>query len=123
MGYSTCFDIYVGDNPYINPDYKFEKKPELEEFNAKVLKKLQEISDYPQIEDCGIGQLYVDDVNWHEWYEDMRKLSIFYPDTQFYVRGQGEEDDDLWHARFFNGKGSRKTAEIVYPELPLEDLT
>jgi len=122
MGYSTCFDIYVGDNPYINPDYKFEKKPELEEFHAKVLKKLQEISDYPQIEDSENGIFYLYDSNWYDWFENFIELSKNYPDTQFYVRGQGEEDDDLWHARFFNGKGSRKTAEIVYPAILLEDL-
>ena len=42
--------------------------------------------------------------NWYEHEEDMKELSLKFPDIVFDVYGDGEETEDLWHKYFKNGK-------------------
>lgn len=58
----------------------------------------------------------VDGLKWYDYESDMKKFSLQFPDATFEVRGEGEENDDLWVAWFKNGKGYTQHAEIVWPE-------
>lgn len=41
---------------------------------------------------------------WYEHEEDMKELSLKFPDTLFDLFGDGEDTEDYWHKYFKNGK-------------------
>ena len=43
-------------------------------------------------------------MKWYDYEQDMKALSKQYPEFYFWLRGDGEERDDLWVACFHNGK-------------------
>jgi hypothetical protein len=74
--------------------------------------------------DEDIFKLILDDINegynpfedpckWYEWEEDMRRVSSYYPTFLFHLRGQGDENDDIWEATFKNGKAHIRNAQII----------
>ena len=66
--------------------------------------------------------LKIDEACWDRFEEDMRFISLQFPDTEFYVMGEADEYQNYWHASFLNGKGCIKRAEIVYPDIKAEEL-
>lgn len=59
---------------------------------------------------------------WYESEDDMRKVSLQFPEYLFILRGEGEESGDLWVEYYLNGKTVHHQAQIVYPEFKMEDL-
>lgn len=55
---------------------------------------------------------------WYDWEADMIEISKTYPDMVFYLSGEGEEKDDIWEARFYNGKCDTVYAQITMPDFP-----
>lgn len=45
-----------------------------------------------------------EEIKWYSWEEDMLELSKKYPDMLIEIRGDGEEGDDFWEARFKDGQ-------------------
>ena len=41
---------------------------------------------------------------WYDHEEDLKELSLKFPDVVFEVYGDGEESDDLWYKYFKNGR-------------------
>lgn len=58
------------------------------------------LPDYCRYEE-DIFQWYA---KWYEHEEDMKELSLRFPDTVFDLFGDGEDSDDFWHKYFKNGK-------------------
>jgi hypothetical protein len=59
---------------------------------------------------------------WYEWEEDMRKLSKKFPGAIFTLDGDGENDDDVWKAYFYNGKMQKTMAEFRFEEFDMDKL-
>lgn len=56
-----------------------------------------------------------DSAKWYEWEEDMQRISKNYPNYIFHLSGEGEENDDLWKADFWNGHIQIRRAIVTYP--------
>ena len=55
----------------------------------------------------------VDETKWHSHIKDMLLLSKANPDVEFLTSGVGEEQGDIWEAKFLNGKYKIIKAKIV----------
>ncbi|TCM89639.1 hypothetical protein EV294_112104 [Paenibacillus sp. BK033] len=55
-----------------------------------------------------------DSYKWYGHEDDMRELSIKYPEHTFELRGEGEEAGDIWRKYFKNGKMQYCPAQITY---------
>ena len=55
----------------------------------------------------------VDETKWYSHIKDMLLLSKANPDVEFLTSGVGEEQGDIWEAKFLNGKYKIIRAKIV----------
>lgn len=53
-----------------------------------------------------------DSCKWYDHEEDMRRLSLKFPDVVFTLNGEGEEAGDVWVKYFRNGKMQVDKIEI-----------
>jgi len=90
MGYYTDFEL------------SFDSKD-----NKQVMESLSEISGYAWYN-------YTVNGKWYKWKENMKELSLLYPDVLFDLSGRGEESDDLWGAYFKGGKAQTCEAKITF---------
>lgn len=51
---------------------------------------------------------------WYDSDEDMKKISLEYPDTLFTLEGEGANNEDMWKAYFLNGKMQICNAKITF---------
>lgn len=59
---------------------------------------------------------YYANAKWYDWEEDMCILSKRFPEILFCLHGNGENNDDLWVAYFFEGKCQYCPAVITYED-------
>lgn len=95
MGYYTNYTLSATQG--------YENQEEIEE-------KLEEISGY------SIEFGWNDSCKWYDHENDMKALSLLYPETTFLLEGEGEESGDIWQKYFKNGKVQTCRAEIVFPQ-------
>ena len=55
---------------------------------------------------------------WYYYEDDMKELSEQFPDVVFVLHGEGEEHDDMWKHRFYNGTSDFVKATITFGEFP-----
>jgi len=72
-----------------------------------VIELAEEISGYTLNE-------YSHDIKWYSHVDDMRKVSLDFPDNLITLEGVGEEDGDMWKKYFYNGKCQVAEAIITY---------
>ena len=53
------------------------------------------------------------DAKWYSHIKDMLLLSKANPDVEFLTSGVGEEQGDIWEAKFINGRYKKIKAQIV----------
>lgn len=99
-------------------DFKITAEPALTE---DLVDDIMETSGYRSIEYDG-SEAWLYGAKWYDYREDMLAVSSRHPDVLFKVEGEGEEQPDLWHHYFRNGKSVRYEAEITYPELDEGDM-
>jgi hypothetical protein len=46
--------------------------------------------------------------------EDMKAMSLHFPNTLFLLEGEGEESGDVWKEYYLNGKSQRCQAQLVF---------
>ena len=56
---------------------------------------------------------------WYNYKDDMKKLSLKFPDIYFLLYGAGEEQGDVWKAYFCNGKAQIIKATLTFKDEPL----
>jgi len=95
-------------------NYQLEYKAELEiEEAIKEWIHQKEGTRYA-IEEC-------QETKWYSWEKDMVELSLRFPSVSFTLRGQGEENEDMWIAHFKNGKSHIRKAIISFE--PFDEAT
>lgn len=63
---------------------------------AKTFQDIKKVNpDLAELADQGYSYL-----KWYEWEEDMTKVAKMNPDVLIILTGDGEDNDDLWEARF-----------------------
>lgn len=69
------------------------------------LPKHLEIEIYIEEHSCNFdGIIHEDPRTWYEHVNNMKELSLMYPDVLFKLSGEGEEQGDVWVKYFKNGK-------------------
>lgn len=108
MGYYTDFTLKTKEN---SEDLK------------KVLRELDDISDYCfEIEEIH-GGVFEKNAKWYDFEEELKEVSKKLPDITIQVHGNGEESGDIWWKYFKNGKVASKFIEIIdFPEIGDEEF-
>lgn len=57
-----------------------------------------------------------DECKWYEHDNDMRKLSIRFPDSVFILSGEGEESGDVWKKYYMNGSLQEARGIITFDD-------
>lgn len=70
------------------------------------------------LEHSGYSELW--GVKWYDCRKHMADVSLLFPDTTLHVKGDGEENGDIWQAWYLNGKECYQKAVIMLPETPTE---
>lgn len=113
MAYYTYHDGKVIDGPATEREVAIAI--------AKLTTFESEDTDFETIDT--INDVIMDEpMKWYHCIEDMKKISLQFPDTTIFIHGEGEDQGDLWDAYFRNGKAAVYKAEIIYPEFDEEDL-
>lgn len=125
MGYETMYSLEFNKidkenkcviNEYTREDYTIENE---------IAKKIVICLNYDE-DDFGenpcIEEVLSEPYKWYDWEDDMRKISLEYPDYIFTMYGEGEDRDDNWKACIYQGKIEIVKAEIVYPEIDISAL-
>ena len=93
MGYYTNFSLEIISGDDFTIDHE---------------KEISELADYRT---CFDGE-----IKWYHHDEHMRQYSLKHPNTLFKLSGIGEENGDIWHEYYLNGKQQRCQAKIIYDE-------
>lgn len=64
-------------------------------------------------------ELFNDGLKWYDWEDDMKAVSLSFPNVVFTLWGRGEEYDDLWKGFFYKGRSFYSPAKIIYDEPPM----
>lgn len=114
MGYYTYYNLEVRD---LNTD-----EPISEALEAEITRKLAVILELEDNEDTTFEDLFFDELKWYDYEEDLEELSKEYPDLIFILSGEGEDREDVWRKWFCNGYIDGGMAEIVYPEINMDQF-
>ena len=106
MGYETRFKLtaLTGRN-YSQHDY------------LKVLAEIDPQEFSPEAD--SFEEEFEEPRTWYNYKDDMKKLSLAFPDTYFLLYGAGEEQGDVWKAYFCNGKAQIIKATLTFKDEPL----
>lgn len=101
MGYKTRFKLTALTNRnYSQHDY------------LKVLAEIDPREFSPEADS------FEESRKWYNYKDDMRKLSLAFPNTYFLLYGTGEEQGDVWKAYFYNGKVQIIKATLSFKDEP-----
>jgi len=112
MGYYTDYTLTasictVAENSYITATIPHITRIGLEE-------EIEKMNVFDGGGDIEYG--YYANAKWYDWEEDMCLLSKRFPEILFCLHGNGEGDDDMWDAYFFEGKSQHCPAVITYDD-------
>jgi len=62
------------------------------------------------------GSTTSDPTKWYEWANDMRLMSMAFPDIVFVLKADGEDDDGRWVEYWRGGKVQHEDQVITYGE-------
>lgn len=106
MGYETRFKLTaLTDRNYSQRDY------------LKVLAEIDLREFSPEAD--SFEKEFEESRKWYNYEDDMKKLSLAFPDTYFLLYGVGEEQGDVWKAYFCNGKVQIIKATLTFKDEPL----
>ena len=109
MGYYTYFKMEMK-----NLD---DESNVTEEAVIKTLVKESEWFDWAK-EEKYFDNLFWDTLKWYDWEDDMKRVSLSFPNVVFTLTGRGEEYGDHWRYVFYKGKSFYSPGKIVYDEPP-----
>ena len=62
------------------------------------------------------------DIKWYDSEENMKEISLLYPDTLFKLYGDGEDSEDFWIQYYKNGKMQHIDGEITFEDFNPDKL-
>lgn len=74
--------------------------------SEEIQQRIEEVSDYG----FDRGQM---NGKWYRYQEDVKQVSLEFPDEVIVVEGDGEEQGDVWKHYFKNGKSFKAQAVVV----------
>ncbi len=108
MGYYTTFSLEIVDGPTTIQDSCPEcNSPDT--FNALIIDTIRSHHD-------GIDYSLSQEDKWYGHEEEMQEISTKYPETTFKLRGEGEENADVWVKFFKNGKVVTRRVDFTIDE-------
>lgn len=115
MGYYTNYEIGTKDNKMYTVKDIASYIKEKSDKEDKFYPFSYEVEDYLNDEYFYDFELYSDGATkWYHYNEEMIELSKQFPETVFYLFGEGEENGDLWYTYYKNGKSQYCPATITY---------
>lgn len=55
-------------------------------------------------------------IKWYEWENDVKTVSLQFPDEVIEIYGEGESSGDIWKAYVKNGKSFTTEAKITFED-------
>lgn len=111
MGYYTRYELETVESKDLGKSILKEMDAEVY-YGLDINSSLKYIGDF----DMGVSIDYTDEVKWYDHEDDMKKLSVKFPNTLFRLHGIGEEQGDEWFKYFKNGKMQKCDAIITFEE-------
>ena len=112
MGYYTDYTLTVSACKINDGTYTITKVPNI--ILASLEDEIEKMNVFDSDGDIEFG--YYANAKWYDWQEDMCILSKRFPKLLFCLHGEGEGNDDLWDAYFFEGKYQLCPAVITYDD-------
>lgn len=100
MGYYTIFKLSAKDSEITD-----NMKKELSVINRDYFNNMNLIDELIE------GWF---EAKWYDYVDNMKMLSLKFPNKVFILEGNGEENEDMWVAYFMNGKVQYEKAKITY---------
>lgn len=118
MGYYTRYELEAKEgNSYLIASKMFEECNSSEKFYAFEYA----LNDFIENLDENSGNNFSlflesgEETKWYEHEEDMKFLSLQFPEVLFKLHGEGEENGDVWDKYFMNGKMQHCHAIMTIP--------
>ena len=109
MGYDTNFTLLLYNKQEGHAEQAKKKF-------SKVFDDIEKQSGYTlSIRDEESGIAYLNDAHWYDCEADLQKVSRKHHDIIIVAKGEGEQRDDNWEARFLDGNIESVRARIVWP--------
>ena len=106
MGYETRFKLTALTNRnYSQRDY------------LKVLAEIDPQEFSPEAD--SFEEEFEEPRRWYNYKNDMRKLSLAFPNTYFLLYGVREEQEDVWKAYFYIGEVQIIKATLSFKDEPI----
>lgn len=102
MGYLTYYNLEIRDEKGL-----LLCEEELEDIVNKIHLLANEEVFEEEYKGCALGE-----AKWYDWFKDMQKIAIRYPEYNFELSGEGEEKEDWWVALF---KGPKSCVNYATP--------
>jgi len=85
---------------------------------TELLKILTDIKGYEGFESTTYEDyMYIlNETKWYKWEKHLKEFVTTIPDLLVEIYVEGEENGDIWKARFLNGTMERQNAKIMVPE-------
>ena len=80
------------------------------------------IEDHEEIYGIDRYGTSIGDYTWYSHEDNIKAISLEFPDVLFTLHGEGEEFGDIWNKYFLNGKMQMAKAEIIIPEFDKDKL-
>ena len=109
MGYYTRYDLETIDSNDLGKRILSEMDAD-KFYGLNVDNALKYIGDF----ELGLSIGATDEVKWYDHEDDMKELSIKFPNTLFRLHGYGEEQGDEWYKYFKNGKMQKCDAIVTF---------
>ena len=100
MGYYTIFKLSAKDSEITD-----DMKKELSTINSYYFDFIGYVNELIE------GWF---EAKWYDYEDNIRMLSLKFPNKVFILEGNGEESEDMWVAYFMNGKVQHEKAKITY---------
>ena len=83
--------------------------------DQNLIKEFREFSEYAKyaIDDFGRCE---ESSKWYSHQTELKEFSVLHPNVLFKLDGEGEENGDMWHEYYKNGKLQICKASIVYDD-------
>jgi hypothetical protein len=104
MGYYTKFNLKITPEPIALERLEITRE----------IAEIFELEDSVNLEKTHYSDFLSNEMKWYNYYSDVLKLSIKFPNFLFTLKGEGEDKDDIWIIYYKNGKSQDAPGKITF---------